>query len=442
MSANRRPRLRSPLTSLRELLGEFPRVVLVLAAGDLLASFGFSLFFPFLTIYLVQSLGASAAEAGLVIAAYSLFSVVSGMAGGWLADRVGRRPVLIGSVSMTAVLVASMALVGEAWHVGLVMVLLGCVDPAFLPAARAAVADSVEEAGRPRAFALLGVVNAIGWIAGPVIGAGLSSFGYPLLFGISGILVGSYTVVAVRWLPETRPARPTSPEEWPDAGSAAANGIEPRDPGAAARRRVFVAFLPLLGVTHALTFLWITTLPIFAATTLRLATPVWGVLFGINGLLIVLFQMRISATAERHAKPALMAMATLLYAAGLGLVVLLEPATAVAGLAATITLVTAGEMLLMPVVPAFIAELSPVERRGTYQGIALAASSVGSGVGPPLAGLVLDLAPGRTLWMAVAALLVAVSLGFVLLGRYAARHLRHQEAPPADLAGVPGPALR
>ena len=183
----RRP---SPLASLRALLDEFPRVVLVLAAGDLVASFGFSLFFPFLTIYLVQTLGASAAQAGLVVAAYSVFSVFSGIAGGWLADRIGRRPVLIGSISCTAILVLSMALVTQVWHVALVMLLLGCIDPAFVPAARAAVADTVEEARRPRAFGLLSVANAIGWIAGPVIGAGLSSFGYPLLFGVSGILVG------------------------------------------------------------------------------------------------------------------------------------------------------------------------------------------------------------------------------------------------------------
>ena len=196
--------------SLRALLDEFPRVVLVLACGDLVASFGFSLFFPFLTIYLVQTLGASAAQAGLVVAAYSVFSVVSGIAGGWLADRIGRRPVLIGSISCTAILVLSMALASEVWHVALFMLLLGCIDPAFVPAARAAVADTVEEPRRPRAFGLLSVANAVGWIAGPVIGAGLSSLGYPLLFGVSGLLIGSYSVIAFRWLPETRPraARP------------------------------------------------------------------------------------------------------------------------------------------------------------------------------------------------------------------------------------------
>ncbi|MEW6224511.1 MAG: MFS transporter [Chloroflexota bacterium] len=404
----------SPLAAGRALLSEFPRVVLVLATGDLVASFGFSLFFPFLTIYLVQELGASAAQAGLVIAAYSLFSTVSGIAGGWLADRVGRRPVLIGSISLTALLVASMALVSETWHVGLVMVVLGCVDPAFLPAARAAVADSVDEARRPRAFGLLGVANALGWIAGPVIGAGLSTLGYPLLFGVSGLLVGCYTVIALRWLPETRPT------------GVAHRPVDATAPGTARaadgpRRRVFVAFLPLIGVTHAITFLWVTTLPIHAAGTLALPTPTWGLLFGLNGLLIVLLQLRVSTACERRSKPRLIAVAAGLYAIGLGLVALLSPATAVPGLAVTICLVTAGEMLLMPVVPSFIAELSPIDRRGTYQGIAMAATAVGSGLGPPIAGLVLDVMPGAVLWLAAALILLGAAAGFLVLSRWSDR---------------------
>jgi MFS family permease len=404
----------SPVASARALLSEFPRVVLVLATGDLVASFGFSLFFPFLTIYLVQEMGASAAQAGLVIAAYSLFSTVSGIAGGWLADRIGRRPVLIGSISLTALLVVSMALVSETWHVGLVMVVLGCVDPAFLPAARAAVADSVDEARRPRAFGLLAVANAVGWIAGPVIGAGLSTLGYPLLFGVSGVLIGCYTIIALRWLPETRPAVTVRRVEDGKARgqTRAADG---------ARLRVFAAFLPLIGVTHAVTFLWVTTLPIHAAGTLALPVPTWGLLFGLNGLLIVLFQLRVSTACERRSKPRVIALAVGLYAIGLALVAVLSPATAVPGLAATICLITFGEMLLMPVVPAFIADLSPIDRRGTYQGIAMAATAIGSGLGPPVAGLVLDMLPGAVLWLAAALILLGAGVGFLVLSRWSDR---------------------
>ena len=404
----------APVPAVRALLSEFPRVVLVLATGDLVASFGFSLFFPFLTIYLVQELGASAAQAGLVIAAYSLFSTVSGIAGGWLADRIGRRPVLVGSVSMTAILVVSMALVTEAWHVGLVMVLMGCVDPAFLPAARAAVADSVDEARRPRAFGLLAVANALGWIAGPVIGAGLSTLGYPLLFGASGVIVGCYTLIAIRWLPETRPAGIVRP------GREAGHGTAP--PVVDGRRvRVFAAFLPLIGLTHAVTFLWVTTLPIHAAGALALPTPTWGLLFGLNGLLIVLFQLRVSTACEGRSKPRVIALAAVLHAVGLGLVAVLSPSTAIVGLAVTICLITIGEMLLMPVVPSFISDLSPVERRGTYQGIALAATGIGSGMGPPIAGFVLDAAPGHVLWLGAAAILLAAGAGFAVLSRWSDR---------------------
>ena len=411
----------SPLASLRALRDEFPRVVLVLAAGDLVASFGFSLFFPFLTIYLVQTLGASAAQAGLVVAAYSVFSVVSGIAGGWLADRIGRRPVLIGSISCTAVLVLSMAMATEVWHVALVMLLLGCIDPAFVPAARAAVADTVDEPRRPRAFGLLSVANAIGWIAGPVIGAGLSSFGYPLLFGISGVLVGSYAVIAFRWLPETRP-RAAQPAPRHPAGSPDLPNVPERpDPNRGLRLRVFAALLPLLAITHGLTFLWVTTLPIYAAVSLGLPTPVWGLLFGLNGLLIVLFQLRIAGVSERRSKPRIMAAGVSLYALGLAPVALLSSSTAVAGLAITIAIVTLGEMLIGPTGAAFVSDLSPVNRRGTYQGIALAAGSIGAGIGPPIAGYVLDSSHGQALWLAAAAILAVVGVGFLVLARWTDR---------------------
>jgi MFS family permease len=426
----------APFRAVAELRHELPRVVLVLAAGDLVASFGFSLFFPFLTIYLVQVLGASAAQAGLVVAAYSLCSIASGIVGGWLADRIGRRPVLIGSISCTTLLVISMAFAVEAWQVGLVMLLLGCIDPAFLPAARAAVADAVEEDRRPRAFALLAVANAVGWIAGPVIGAGLSTLGYPLLFGVSGLLIGTYVVIAGRWLPETRPAgtRAGTPPiaDLPVgagavgvpvaiAGAVRAGSPDIRGRADRPRLRIFAAFLPLLAVIQAVTFLWVTTLPIYAAGPLGLATPMWGLLFGLNGLLIVVFQMRVSRACEKRSKPRLIAVSLGLYMAGLAVVTPLSSSIAAPGLAVTIILVTFGEIVLMPIVPAFVSDLAPANRRGAFQGVALAAGGLGSGLGPPIAGVILDAGQGAVLWLGCAAVLGVVVLALLGLAREADR---------------------
>jgi len=212
-----------PVRTYREIRRDFDRLVLVLAAGNLVASFGFALVFPFLTIYLVEKLGATAGQAGLVLAAYSVCSILSGAAGGWLADRVGRRRVMIVSVGLTAIVIALMGRAGDLASITALTVLLGIVDPAFIPAARAAIADVVPEDRRPRAYSLLSVANAVGWIAGPAIGAGLATFGYDILFVISGLIIGCYSVIAFVWLPETlgrRPAATTSTADDYEAGEA------------------------------------------------------------------------------------------------------------------------------------------------------------------------------------------------------------------------------
>jgi MFS family permease len=147
----------------------------------------------------------------------------------------------------------------------------------------------------------------------------------------------------------------------------------------------------------------------------------WGLLFGLNGLLIVLFQMRVSKAGEKRSKPRLIAVSLGLYMAGLAIVAPLSSAIAAPGLAVTITLVTFGEMLLMPIVPAFVSDLAPANRRGAFQGVALAAGGLGSGLGPPIAGFVLDAGQGAILWLGCAAVLGVVVLALLGLARQADR---------------------
>ncbi|MCU0504355.1 MAG: MFS transporter [Chloroflexi bacterium] len=436
-----------PVRAFRELRRDFDRTVLVLAAGDLVANFGFALVFPFLTIYLVESLGATAAEAGLVTALYSVCSIVSGAAGGWLADRVGRRRVMIVSVGLSGIVIALMGRAGDLGQIAALTMVLGLVDPAFVPAARAAVADVVPEDRRPRAYGLLSVANAVGWIAGPAIGAGLASLGYDVLFLISGILVGAFAIIAWAWLPETLGrATPASGAPAVDDQGAVMEvpvvvGLEPplvpgaerdagaREPGPRAtatdgsrlarlRARAFAAFLAIALVAQGCIFLWVSVLPIHAATDLGMTTGMWGILFSLNGILIVLFQLRISTAVERRPKAFVMAGGLLLYAAAMGIVaVAQDPAWAVAALAAAVTIITCGEMLFYPMEAAFVSDVSPVDRRGRYQGFLLGAAGVGTALGPPIGGWVLDAAPGAPLWIGTAAVFLACAGALVALGR-------------------------
>ncbi|MCU0483472.1 MAG: MFS transporter [Chloroflexi bacterium] len=455
----------SPAQAFRELRRDFGRVVFVLAAGNLVASFGFSLVFPFLTIYIVQEFGASAFEAGLVLAGYSAVSIFSASVGGWLADRVGRRPVMIVSIGATGLIVLLMGQASDLAQIAVLTLVLGTVDPAFVPAARAAIADVVPEDRRPRAYGLLAVAAAVGWIAGPAIGAGLSRLGYPLLFAAAGVVIALYALIALRWLPETRPgpgrARtgpdpgvpgaagprvpvPGSALPAADGGSGAATAASP--PGGLVRRDpirpslVLAAFLPLAVVLHGTSFVWVTTLPIAASTDLGVSTDTWGLLFSLNGLLIVLFQMRVATAAERRSKPLMMAIAALFYGAGYAFVAATTtaPTAAIAGLAVVIVMVTIGEMLLYPLEASFVSDLAPVSVRGRYQGIAYAAGSLGTALAPPITGWVLDRTTGPALWLLTSAAAGLCAIGLALLARLAAR--LPQGATPASLpvGGMPG----
>ncbi len=417
-----------PFGAFGELRREFDRAVLVLAVGDLVASFGFSLVFPFLTIYLTTVLGASATESGLVLGLYAVASIASNAAGGWLADRFGRRVVMIASITLTSATVIAMGQVHDLASIALLTLVLGIVDPAFVPAARAAVADVVPESRRPRAYGLLGVAAAVGWIAGPSIGAGLSTLGYPVLFTVAGAILLAYTAILIVGLPETRPAetraaatrpavtRADSPGVTVGATGAVRDGPHP-DPagrgspvlvgsstfGGRPARALFLPFLAIAVLIHGVSFQWVVTLPIHASRDLGVSTATWGLLFAFNGLLIVLFQLRVSTLTEARAKPTTMAFGMAAYALAYVVVVgAAIPGFTTVTLAGVVILATLGEMLVFPVEPAFVSDLSPAGSRGRYHGALGAAAGIGSGIGPPLGGLALDNLEGPVPWLIVA----------------------------------------
>ena len=152
-----------------------------------------------------------------------------------------------------------------------------------------------------------------------------------------------------------------------------------------------------------------------------------GLLFSLNGLLIVVFQLRVTSLVEGRPKAFVMALAMLGYAAGMAVVALLGgPTWAVPGLAVAIVLFTTGEILLFPQEPSFTSDLSPADRRGRYQGIFLAATGVGTALGPPVGGFLLDAAPGPALWAIASGTFLGACAAFALLGR-ATRSI-----PPVD----------
>src|SRR5262249_38834479 len=83
----------------RELNPQLPRTLWFYEAGVVVNAFGRGMTLPFVLIYLHNVRGLALGLAGLIAAAYAAASFAGSLAGGALADRVGARLVLIGSLA-------------------------------------------------------------------------------------------------------------------------------------------------------------------------------------------------------------------------------------------------------------------------------------------------------------------------------------------------------
>src|SRR5919109_2535890 len=100
-----------PRPTLRQGIRSLPRPVWILCAGSFVNRFG-SFVAVFLVLYL-RSEGYSIAESGLVVSFYGIGNTAAAAAGGWFADRLGRRNAI--ALSMFTAAATMLALSQADW---------------------------------------------------------------------------------------------------------------------------------------------------------------------------------------------------------------------------------------------------------------------------------------------------------------------------------------
>ncbi|MFG1604550.1 MFS transporter [Actinoplanes sp. NPDC049265] len=147
---------------------------------------------------------------GLLGSAYGLLQFVASPLLGRLADRYGRRPVLLVSLAALGIDWLAHAVAGSPWTL-LVFHALAGVCAGSKTVVNAYVADVTEPAARARAYGLIGSAYGLGFVAGPVTGGLLGGIDVRLPFFAAAAL--SLANVAYGWfvLPESRPGDRTTP---------------------------------------------------------------------------------------------------------------------------------------------------------------------------------------------------------------------------------------
>jgi MFS family permease len=331
---------------------KFSRPYWILISGEAIQSIGYGMTFPFVALYLTDTVRASAGEAGAVLAVWGVVSVAGQPLGGVLADRVGRRPMIVLGLAASAFAALGFGLAANAWVAALLAVFWGIGTGVFEPAAGALVADTTPEGVRNEAFGIWRVVNNAGFTLGPpltALVASLSSFRGA--FFVAGATLLAYLAIALRALPETRPA--------PASGEPPARFRE------ALHDRLLVALVLGSAVAAFVYALFESALPVFLHEERGLSIATWGVVFTINPLIVAVFQYPISRWVARRSSRLVLGIGALLLGASLALV---WPFASIAVLVAAIVLFTVGEMLEFPTASAVAADLAPERLRGSYQG--------------------------------------------------------------------------
>ncbi|WP_338064358.1 MFS transporter [Thermoactinospora rubra] len=375
-------------------VGGLPRPFWALWGGTLVNRLG-TMVLPFIGVYLTQARGLSPAASGAVMAVFGAGSLASQLVAGVLTDRIGRRATLSGGMLATGATLLALGYSSSLPAILAAMFVLGLVVDAYRPASNALVADLVSPEDRPRAYGLLFWAVNLGYAVGMTAGGRLAELGFTWLFWIDAVSSVVFAVLVWRAVPETRPER----------------GGDGKGLAVVLRDRLMVAFtLVVLG--NALVYLQTVTMLPVAMAGAGLTTGQFGLAMALNGVLIVVVQPLVSDWLGRRDLARTMALGLAVMGVGFGLTAFV---TTTAGLAFTIAVWTAGEIVTAGIAGTVVAVLAPPHLRGRYAGLFGFAWAAASVLAPLLGGALLEV--GRhALWFSVGAAGLLSAAGMLALG--------------------------
>ena len=409
----------------RSLDPRLPRDVYVLEAGALVNSFGNGVVLPFLLIYLHNVRGIPYGLAGSAAAVQSAAALASGFVGGTLSDRLGPKRVLLTALAVMTVAFALMPLIRTAWHAFLIYSLWGIGSGSFWPAQSALLAGLTPETRRAPTYALQRLAMNLGVAIGGVAVGLITSVRHPQTFTVLFVLdcatfLGYMLVLARVRAPELHEERLGG--SW----------------RAVLHDRVFTRFTLLNAafMTAAIS-LAVELLPAFAKNVTRISEREVGVVFALDAIGIVLFQLPVEKLAEGRRRMRGFALMGTLWAASLLAVWAAGEwtrATAAFGILAGVMLVFAvGECLHGAIQAPLSVDLAPPPLVGRYLAASSISWQIGWIVGPAAGGFLLQHRP-LLLWPIAAGVNVACAAAALALERRLPEEVRRT---PREEAGKP-----
>lgn len=359
---------------------------------------------PFMGLYVTQSLHHSETEAGLIITLFGIGSILGSAMGGKLTDMIGFRPVQILSSIIGGLLFLLFSTITNFSTLCMLTVVISFFSEAFRPANFTAVATYAKEGTTTRSYSLNRLATNIGWSVGISMAGIIASINYKLLFvveGTVGILVGisiffllpkinGFSIRTKKKLDNIVIMKP-----WQDA--------------------FYIKFILLTTVFITCAFLMFRVVPVFFKEQWHIDEFAIGIIMGLNGAVIALFEMILINKIEKKRSPIFFITIGAVFFAISYLILSVPLIFHVFMAVLTVLIFTIGEMFVLPFINTVVISRSNEHNRGLYAAGYTLSWSFAQVVGPISGFAVAKHLGYNWLWAGLAALLLLSAYGFSLI---------------------------
>jgi len=386
---------------------EFSKDLWILAFGWFVSALGFAASIPFISIYFHSELGLSITEIGVFFAVIAIVRSLFQVVGGELSDRISRRKMLIHSQGLRVITFIFLGLAIQYhwgfWAIGIIFTFNSIVGAVFMPTVNALVSDILPAKKRLEGYAISRSAGNLGWAAGPALGGFLAAKSYAFLFYLSGGI--TLVSVFIFWLFLVVPE---------------ISKIQGR-----------FRFADLIAVKNDTNLAWhacltfflylviaqlVAPMSIYTVEMVGLSESQLGMLFTVNGLVVVLLQIPLTRLLSRFRFTTQLAWGALLHFVGytlFGIYIGFEY------FIFYMVVISMGEVFLSPPSLTLTSRLAPEGRIGRYMGVHGFFVTAGWSLGPLYGGVILDHF-GQTpavAWLMISSLALLSALGYMVFGK-------------------------
>lgn len=397
------------LSSLKNIYKEYPSKFWVLICVYFIDRVGGALIYPFLSLYITSKFGVGMTQVGVMLAIHSVSAFIGNLLGGALADRFGRKSMLIIGLISSASVSLSMGLVQD-WKIFYLLVsLTGFLSHIGDPAASAMMADILPVEKRTDGYGVLRVAVNLAVTIGPAIGGLMAGVSYLLLFVMDCVVSGIAALIVFLSLPETKPEIPEGELQASTLQTIKGYGIVFKD-------RLLLVIITLTMFT-AIVYLQInSSLSVYLRDLHGISAQQFGYILSLNAIMVVVMQFSITKQVKKFQPLWMMALGNVLYASGFAMYGFVSgyPAFLFA-----MVIVTMGEMVIAPVIQTVVAFIAPHDMRGRYMAAFQIGRQSAAAIGPLVAGVILDHYNPHWLWYGGGMICVTVAAGYLVLNKRA-----------------------